>query len=371
MSLKIFHTSDLHLGMKFAGYPEVQAELSEARFKTLEKLIEYANKEKCDLFVVAGDLFDRVSVPKRDVIRAAQILNEFQGHLVAILPGNHDFITRGPTDLWAYFKDNAGDNVKLLEKKEPCPLNHYDLDINLYPAPCDAKHSSENYISWIRESEKDNGVKYHIGIAHGSLKGFSPDFDKKYYPMTVSELLECGLDLWLMGHTHIQYPEKPGAFDKIYYPSTPEPDGFDCTHKGKAWILEMDDEKKVLSRSISTGIFQFLHAELLVNSSVDVKKLKDRYSSEECSKVLLKLKLKGRLPKGEYRNLSGLKGIMEGQLFYLLFDDSEVAEEITPEDINREFTEGSFPHRLLSILVEKGDHEALQAAYDLILEGKK
>jgi len=357
--------------MKFAGYPEVQTELSEARFKTLEKLIEYANKEKCDLFVVAGDLFDRVSVAKRDVIRAAQILSEFQGRLVAVLPGNHDFIIKGHTDLWSDFKNNTGDNIKLLEKREPYTLNHYDLDVNLYPAPCDAKHSSESYMRWIKKIEKDDGIKYHIGIAHGSLEGFSPDFDKRYYPMTVSELLECGLDLWLMGHTHIQYPERPGALDKIYYPSTPEPDGFDCTHEGRAWILEIDNEKKILPKTISTGTYRFLHHELQVNNSTDIERLKKRYSSEEHSRVLLRLKLKGRLSKGEYRNLSELKGIMERQLFYLQFDNSGVTEEINLEDINREFTKGSFPYRLLSTLAEKGDHEALQAAYDLILESKK
>ena len=62
MSLKIFHTSDLHLGMKFAGYPVVQKELTEARFKTLEKLVELSNHKKCNLFVVTGDLFESVSL---------------------------------------------------------------------------------------------------------------------------------------------------------------------------------------------------------------------------------------------------------------------------------------------------------------------
>jgi len=65
MSLKIFHTADIHLGMKFAGYPEVQSELTEARFVTLENLAKKANEESCDLFVVAGDLFDRTGVAKR------------------------------------------------------------------------------------------------------------------------------------------------------------------------------------------------------------------------------------------------------------------------------------------------------------------
>ena len=37
MAIKIFHTADLHLRMRFAGYPEIQNELINARFEKLEK----------------------------------------------------------------------------------------------------------------------------------------------------------------------------------------------------------------------------------------------------------------------------------------------------------------------------------------------
>jgi len=90
--VKLFLTSDVHLGMKFAGYPGVQERLVQARFDALKRCVDIANEETCDLFVVGGDLFDRVSVAKRDIQRAASILAEFQGRLVAVLPGNHDHI---------------------------------------------------------------------------------------------------------------------------------------------------------------------------------------------------------------------------------------------------------------------------------------
>jgi DNA repair exonuclease SbcCD nuclease subunit len=47
MGIKIFHTADLHLGMKFTrGYPEeVQQSLIQARFDTLRTIVEKANKE--------------------------------------------------------------------------------------------------------------------------------------------------------------------------------------------------------------------------------------------------------------------------------------------------------------------------------------
>jgi DNA repair exonuclease SbcCD nuclease subunit len=369
MSLKILHTSDTHLGMKFAGYPEVQAELSEARFKTLEKLVTHANSEKCDLLIIAGDLFDRVSIAKKDIIRASKILQEFQGRLVAVLPGNHDFISSDPTDLWLYFRENISDNVIVLNEKKVYSLQHYDLDVHLYAAPCHAKQSGENSIAWIKESTRDGSVAHHIGVAHGSLEGFSPDFDQRYYPMTVSELQNCGVDLWLMGHTHIQYPDKPSATDIIFYPGTPEPDGFDCQHEGKAWMLEIDDDKKIHPASLSIGTYKFLREELEVASASALEMLRKRYSSEDYRKVLLKLKLKGRLPRDEYENLPEIRKTLEQQLFHLILNDDEVTEEITIDVVNQEFTEGSFPHMLLTALTH--DSEALQVAYDLIKEVRR
>src|SRR5512138_3319618 len=105
--LSIFLTADLHLGMKFAHLAEVQTELVEARFQCLQRLVETANKRKAPLLIVAGDLFDRVSVTRRDIERAAALLADFQGALCAVLPGNHDYFS--PDDeLWRRFRDAAG-----------------------------------------------------------------------------------------------------------------------------------------------------------------------------------------------------------------------------------------------------------------------
>ena len=79
--LKILASADYHLGMKFAGYPSVQKQLAEARFLSLKRLVDTANESECALFLIAGDLFDRVSVSAKEVRRAAELLNGFQGRL--------------------------------------------------------------------------------------------------------------------------------------------------------------------------------------------------------------------------------------------------------------------------------------------------
>ena len=65
MELRILHTSDLHLGMKFSQYPDLKEELAAARFEALNTLVRTANEEKCGLFVIAG-VIDAVSRRIRD-----------------------------------------------------------------------------------------------------------------------------------------------------------------------------------------------------------------------------------------------------------------------------------------------------------------
>ena len=369
--MKLLHTADLHLGMKFAGYPTVREELTEARFRCLERLVETANRENCDLFALAGDLFDRITVAHRDIIRTAGILDRFEGKLVLVLPGNHDYRAPGQEEPWGAFVREGGDRLLLLDEKKKYDLKHFDLDMVVYPAPCHAKHSRENALGWIEDAAADS-ASLRLGLAHGSLEGLSPDFDGRFYPMTVKELEETGLDCWLLGHTHIPYPAKPGPRDRIFYSSTPEPDGFDCRHPGHAWLIEIGEDKTIRPTLLTTGQYRFLHDRRVLGKEQDLARLLEDYAGPGAEKKLVKLKLEGRLPSALFSRIGEVREKLAENLFYLSWDTGELSEEITREMIEKQFTEGSFPFRLLSRLAEDGtDPEALQIAYHLIEEAKK
>ena len=177
MTLKILHTGDIHIGITFGsrGYSDpLRRQLVEARFEVTERIVNKANEEKCDLLVIAGDLFDRANVKKVDIERTAKILKSFTGKCVAVLPGNHDFYD-GTVDLWKNFQENAPDNTILLLETKPYPLEELDINAVLYPAPCNSKHSEEHNLGWLHKLEKRPEAKWHIGIAHGALSGVCPD----------------------------------------------------------------------------------------------------------------------------------------------------------------------------------------------------
>jgi DNA repair exonuclease SbcCD nuclease subunit len=368
MALGIFLTSDLHLGMKFAGYHgDVQAALVEARFSSVERIVAAANDARAELLVVAGDLFDSVNVARRDVQRAAGALSGFRGRLVAVMPGNHDFIA--PDDkLWQWFRDAAGDGTLLLDAPRPFVLTSYGLDACLYPGPCTTKHAVENAIGWVRGAPKDPGIRWHIGVAHGALEGISPDLEGDYYHMTRAELAGAGVGLWLLGHTHLRFPETPGPADRVFCAGTPEPDGLDCRHEGAAWSLAVDDGGRVTARAVPTGRYRFADETVDVTSTADLDQIARRWSGPAAAATVLRLRLTGRASQEVITAARDLRDRLARSLLSLELRTDDLRAIITEADIEREYPAGSFPHQLLTALAAQRDQDGLEMAWDLLQE---
>ena len=370
VALKVLHTGDLHLGIAHSSrnYPEdVRSDLVNARFLTLERLVETAGREECQLFVVAGDLFDRPNVSKETVLRALAALARFEG-CVAVLPGNHDYYDPFGS-LWRTFRENAAGNILVLTEERPYSLEGFNLDAVLYPAPCNKKHSADNRLGWIKAAGKSQQGKWHLGLAHGTVRGLSPDLAEQYFPMDKEELLALGLNHWFLGHTHVRLPAADLVRDSRFsYSGTPEADGFDCSHGGWAWITEFA-EGYTESRALQTGNYRFMEVSWDVRELADLRSKVNDLPADGTGR-LVKLVLRGSLKQDEYAlRLELLRGLGE-KLKYLEWDDTGLRVEITKESIAEEFAAGSFPSLLLSALAEEDGH-ALQLAYELVKKVKK
>jgi len=371
MALKILHTSDIHIGMSFIsrGYrDDVRKQLVEARFDVLGRIIQSANENGCDMIVIAGDMFDRPNVKRAETIRAAEMFKEFKGNCIAILPGNHDYYDPS-SDLWKAFLENVPDKSVLLSRAKPYSLEELGLDAVLYPAPCNDKHSEDPNIGWITTLRERPQAKWHIGVAHGSLNGVCPDIHGKYYKLDEKTLKGFGFDLWLLGHSHVRYPDRDQFNDyRIIYSGTPEPDGFDCRHGGYHWVITLEDDGRAGGQSIPSGRFLFKEIKRQVSSVEGIGRLKDEIISSGQADLLLKLNISGRLSKEDMNLWNKFYDEIQRIVAHVDRTNSEIALEITKEIIDQEFTKGSLPYRVLSNLAESGDNQALQVAYDLIQE---
>lgn len=364
LTLKVFHTGDIHIGMKFNNYGDgVREVLSDARFTALENMIEKSNELNSDIFVVAGDLFNSIQISKRDINRTVKILDKFNGACLLVLPGNHDY-DNGAMELWQEFKKIPSEKILLINEERPYHLMEYDLDIVVYPAPCHSKHSKENSLGWIREQGLLERGKYHIGIAHGALEGLSPDMEGNYYYMSMDELNSIPTDIWLIGHTHIPFPRAEKINNhKIYNAGTPEPDGLNYRDEGAAWFITLDDER-ISAEQIITGNYRFYDKDFVLDSDEDLDRIEDLVLAGNPDKKIVRLNLSGSISKEAYEDLPEFKRRLESGLFHLMINDDNLRPKINEEIIEREFTNASFPYEFLKALSQ--DEEALQIAYDLL-----
>jgi hypothetical protein len=157
----------------------------------------------------------------------------------------------------------------------------------------------------------------------------------------------------------------------VLIPGTPEADGFDCRHGGTAWMIEVDEKRQIRIESLSTGTYRFVQEEHNLESADDVQRLEKRFGAEEMGRTLLRLKLSGRFSGGQLVELRQVLREAEKSMFFLQIDDSRLLERISEQTVEAEFTEGSFPYRLLKNLIAVEDFEALQTAYALLQEQKR
>lgn len=206
--LKIFVTGDNHIGLKYASH-EQAAFPAERRIAAFEGMVRSANAEDCALFIITGDLFENsYGISKKDIKTLLDMLSLFNG-TVAVLPGNHDYYDKD-VKVWQYFKDimTSYDNIMLLTEYKPYSLTANGEEVVIYLALCTSLHSApmENNLGWIKDEQITHDGTYHIGVAHGAVEGETIDNEGQYFLMKRSELENIPVDVWLIGHTHVPFP---------------------------------------------------------------------------------------------------------------------------------------------------------------------
>ena len=371
--MKIFVTGDNHIGRKFDKY-SFKDQLVESRFLCLKKMVEIAEREHCEFFIITGDLFENTySIVKKDIKRVVDILAGFDQN-VLILPGNHDFYS-GNEQLWRDFMEvaNAYSNIIVLNQYQPYPFDSGDGPIVFYPAHCDSKRSDTNRLEWIKAMEIDGTGKYNIGLAHGALEGLAIDKEGVYFPMSRTELHGIPVDLWLLGHAHVTEPAIPADEEvsgyTIFNAGTHEQLDLHNNTEGNAFVITLhnnDGIKKVLAKRIVTGKIRYFD-EKLVFDATDNKPLErviEDLVKDYPSSSVVRLTISGSIDADEYQEKEAIYEAQLGRFLCYEIIDNNLSEKITRDKIESEFSEIGFAAKFLKELLE--DPIELQMAYDVV-----
>ncbi|KUJ94861.1 MAG: Metallophosphoesterase [Desulfonauticus sp. 38_4375] len=318
--MKLLHTADWQIGLKVNQLAYAGEKVREARFKTIERIIELANKEKVDCILVCGDVFDHNAINPKTLSRLLNILKRFSNPIY-LLPGNHDPLVYG--SIWENPLWSEVENVFLLKEEKPIEYANYIL----YPAPVKDPYTQKECFHWLKEVNKK---KISIGLGHLNLA-----LDDKYQELylTPNRAKELDFSYLALGHWHSYYQYS----EKIAYSGTPETTKFGEENSGQVLLVEIKHPQEPPQITpLKVGEISWLKMEKELFSAEDIASLKQALQKLMPEKTILELTLKGNLSPTNWQSLENLINlareefleikIREEDLFFL--EEAELVDSI-------------------------------------------
>jgi DNA repair protein SbcD/Mre11 len=242
--LRLLHTADVHLGARHTDLGEQAAAQRERQFAAFRTAIELAISEKVDLVLIAGDLFDSNTQPKRSVERVVAELARLLAAKIrtVIIPGTHDVYDRSSiyrvNDLAALAGSTPDDDLVTVLTPDRPSVHLAACDVVVHGPVFATKRAPHSPLRDLKVSGGD-GATWHIGMVHGSLS--IPDrTDRDEVVFTREEIEATGLDYLALGHWHSVQQGKAGPTTWAYS-GAPEPVAVTQDGAGKALLVELNE----------------------------------------------------------------------------------------------------------------------------------
>lgn len=262
MTFRFIHTSDLHIGRKFANIPQpvdgnIRGRLMEARHGAIGRLAQTARDQGAAHILLAGDTFD-TATPSPVVIRQAlAAMGEAPELTWWLLPGNHDNL-RDAEPLWEAIHRDAPGNVMALTDAAPQDMGDA---ATLLPCPVAFRASASDPSEPLVTMASDEGT-LRIGLAHGGVTDFTesgtaiaPDRDRS-----------ARLDYLALGDWH----GRMAVSDRVQYCGSPEQDRFKHGRRGVCLSVAIDGPGAVPQvEEIETGSFLWAQVDLPLHPRQD------------------------------------------------------------------------------------------------------
>jgi DNA repair exonuclease SbcCD nuclease subunit len=249
--LRLVHTADVHLGARHADLGDRASTQRDRQWAAFRTTIDLALAEKVDLFLVAGDLFDSNTQPRRTVEAVAAELRRLAEARIrsVIIPGTHDVYDRSSVyrayDLASMAgQDPDGDTVVVLTPERP-EVHLPIVDAVVFGRVFETKRAPRSPLAGFSVTA-DHRATWRIGLIHGSL-AIPGQTDADEVTFTREEVIASDLDYLALGHWHGTQRWKAGH-TTFAYSGAPEPVAVDQDKAGKVLLaaLEMAGDKRIV-----------------------------------------------------------------------------------------------------------------------------
>ena len=250
--MKIVHCSDLHLGRRpVGGKGEFSDKRYEDYFRVFEEIVVKTCEVKADLFIIAGDIFDRKEIQPEVLEKTEKILIKLKENNIesVVIEGNHDNVFNGKeSESWIYYLEQKGyfKRPTYFFDGEKYVFNQIETKVGKVYGVGYPGFMVNEVLEKLSENINDN--EKNIVIVHSAIAGndFIPGMVKK----ESIDLFKEKVIYMAGGHIHSRrsYPEENPYF---FTPGSPE--YWDIAEKKneKGFIIYDTDRKEAEFKTTS------------------------------------------------------------------------------------------------------------------------
>lgn len=297
--LRLLHTADVHLGARHADLGEQAAAQRERQFAAFKATIDLALAEKVDVVLIAGDLFDSNSQPKRSVERVAAELKRLVENKIrtVIIPGTHDVYDRSSVyrahDVAGMASGVGGDDLVTVLTPERPEVHLTACDAVIYSHVFETKRAPQSPLADLHVGT-DKRATWKIGLLHAAV-AIPGKTDRDEVAVTKEEIAASGLDYLALGHWHSTQRGTAGAVTYAYS-GAPEPVAVDQDKAGKVLLVSLDNalgQKAVAIEERQVGKTRFEKVEVDAATVGSQPALVERLAAKADKDLVLDVRIVG------------------------------------------------------------------------------
>ena len=299
VALKLLHTADWHLGMRFPSFSEAdQLTLMRARMSVLDSIFGLAETNRVDAVLCAGDLFDD---PQPDDVWWRGLVERlvrrnWDERPVFLLPGNHDPLTN--TSVWHPshpFRQALPPWVHVVDRDDfEAPLPGGAV---LHAVPCRSTAGRSDLAERIPARDPSD-ERIRIGMLHGQT--FDIEGCQTNFPIARDAAVRLGLDYLAIGDTHSFREVPPGAPVPTVYPSAPEPTRWGETDAGYVALVFLTRPAQGGRRRAILRREKVAYWSWVEQTCTSMEQLRALRAADELRRTVLRLTLEMQVSAHEY-----------------------------------------------------------------------
>lgn len=320
--IKILHCADLHFDTPFRELDKEVAENSRLELlEVFKNIIDLTITENVEVLLIAGDVFDNLTVNKNTLFFIAKELNRINNVHVFISPGNHDPYNNKSFYNMIEWPENVVIFHDEFEKKEIA-------DLNLVVWGAGFKDKYEN--NTLLKKYNVDSSKINIMVIHGEIS--EGNSSNEYNPMYLTDIRNSNMEYIALGHRHKFSGILKEGLTNYAYSGCPQGRGFD-----------EEDEKGIIIGDIFKGgvsltfksicIRRYITKEVYVDevNTYDelMIKIVNEFNEEQRKRNFYKIILKG-VSKAHFNiNENILKDKLKSYFYYIkIINKTEIEVEL-------------------------------------------